>query len=83
MVRGWQRLLLVVVTLGVLLALVSPEIPDPLSIPGKNLVVFALFVMAMFLPHTLLVSRPSLTPLHEKVECGSSDRLALICSRLC
>jgi len=83
MVRGWQRLLLVLVTLGVLLALVSPTIPDPLSIPGKNLVVFAIVVMAMFFPHALLVSGPSLTPLHEKVECSPGDRLAMICSRLC
>jgi hypothetical protein len=72
-----------VVTLGVLLALVSPTIPDPLSIPGKNLVVFAIVVMAMFFPHALLVSGPSLTPLHEKVECSPGDRLAMICSRLC
>jgi hypothetical protein len=84
MVQGWQRALLLLVAVGVFLALASPFIPDPLSIPGRNVVVFAICLMAMFLPHALLAGGSSpLVLLHETVEHGSSDRLALICSRLC
>jgi len=84
MVREWQRVVLLLIAVGVLLALASPYIPDPLSIPGKNVVVFAIILMTMLLPQTLLADGSSpLVPLHETVEHGSSDRLALICSRLC
>jgi hypothetical protein len=84
MVRGWHRVLLVLVLVGVFLALISPTIPDPLSIPGKNVVVFAVFLLTMFFAHSLIegggtpVSLLSEDPLH-----GSADRIALICSRLC
>jgi hypothetical protein len=73
MVRGWQRILLLLIAIGVLAALASPYIPDPLSIPGRNIVVFA----------AMLVARQSCSPLHETVEPSAPDRLALICSRLC
>src|SRR3954463_12286751 len=84
MVRGWHRVLLVLVLVGVFLALISPTIPDPLSIPGKNVVVFAVFLLTMFFAHSLIegggapVSLLSEDPLH-----GNADRIALICSRLC
>jgi hypothetical protein len=80
---GWQRALLVVIAIGVFLALASPHIPDPLSIPGKNVVVFAIFLMTMFLPHALMAVAPPSAPWHETVELVAPDRLALICSRLC
>jgi uncharacterized membrane protein YhaH (DUF805 family) len=84
MVRGWQRILLLLIAIGVLAALASPYIPDPLSIPGRNIVVFAICLMAMFFPHAaMLVARQSCSPLHETVEPSAPDRLALICSRLC
>jgi hypothetical protein len=83
MVRGWQRVLLVLVAIGVFVALASPYSPDPLSIPGKNIVVFAIFLMAMFFPHALLVRSQALLPVCERLERCASDRLALNCSRLC
>jgi hypothetical protein len=74
---------LLLIAIGVLLALVSPDVPDPLSIPGKNVVVFAIFLLVMFSPHALLVSRPSLAPAHEAISSASvPERLALMCSRL-
>ena len=83
MVRGWKRWVLVVVALGVFLALISPYIPDPLSIPGKNLVIFAIFLLAMFFPFALLLREGSLRLSFEPVDHNGADRLALICSRLC
>jgi len=83
MVRGWRRVLLVVVMVGVFLALVSPNIPDPLSIPGKNVVLFAIFLLTMFFAHSLTEGGAPVSLLSEDPLHGSADRLALICSRLC
>ena len=83
MVRGWQRVLLLLIALGVLVSLVSPYIPDPLSIPGKNVVVFAIFLMAMFFPHALLGRGRTFLQTVDTLERVTSDRLALICKRVC
>ena len=83
MVRGWQRVLLLLIALGVLISLVSPYIPDPLSIPGKNVVVFAIFLMAISLPHALMARVQAFLQPAETFERITSDRLALICKRVC
>lgn len=83
MVRGWQRVLLLLIALGVLISLVSPYIPDPLSIPGKNVVIFAIFLMAMFLPYALLARGRTFLQTADPVERVTPDRLALICKRVC
>jgi hypothetical protein len=83
MIRGWQRVLLLLIALGVLISLVSPYIPDPLSIPGKNVVIFAIFMMAMFFPHALLARGRTFLQTADSLERFTSDRLALICKRVC
>jgi hypothetical protein len=83
MVRGWQRVLLLVIAFGVFIALASPFAPDPLSIPGKNVVVFAVFLMVTFFAHALLVQAIPFSSFHEAVERNTPDRLALICERIC
>jgi hypothetical protein len=81
MVRGWRRILLLVVALGIFIAFASPYIPDPLSIPGKKALSFVVVLLIVLLPHALLSSTPlriAWTP----VEHSAPERLALICSRL-
>jgi hypothetical protein len=75
--------MLVLVAVGVFVCLVSPDIPDPLSIPGKNVVAFAIVLLGMFLPHSVLAQIGSNPVVQGSFEPGPPDRLALNCSRLC
>jgi cation transport ATPase len=81
MVRGWRRILLLVVALGIFIAFASPYIPDPLSFPGKKAIAFIVVLLIVLLPHALLTSTP-LRVAWTPTEHSAPERLALICSRL-